>query len=204
MASSRFRVLAQRIKQLESRLLPKKLSPTGTYTPRQLDLVRGYRLLVHAEFEAYLEDQVSALAIRALKRFQRDGKPRSVVVSLLSYHFPTSEISDVKLKNLYAAKADQVGARIQEATTMLNQVIAKNNGVKEINILRLLLPIGIRTVDIDQLWLGTMDSFGTNRGQTAHTSFRLSQQLDPAAERQTVSDLLKGLERLDSLLKKLG
>lgn len=204
MPSSRFRVLTQRIRQLETRLLPTRLSPTGSYTARQLDLVRGYRLLVHAEFEAYLEDQVSALAVRALKRFQQDGKPRWVVASLIAYHFPKSEISDTKLRNLYAGRADHVQARAHEATTMLNEVVAKNNGLREINLLRLLLPIGIRTADIDQLWLGTMDSFGANRGQTAHTSFRVSQQLDPAAERQTVSDLLKGLERLDSLFKSLG
>lgn len=204
MPSSRFRVLTQRIKQLDSRLLPKRLSPTGTYTDRQLDLVRGYRLLVHAELEAYLEDQVSALAIRSLRRFQADRKPRWVVTSLIAYHFPKAEVSDVKLKSLYAGSADQVQERVHEATTKLNEGVAKNNGIREINLLRLLLPVGIRPVDIDQIWLGTMDSFGANRGQTAHTSFRVSQQLDPAAERQTVGDLLKGLGKLDVLLNKLG
>ena len=37
-------------------MLPEKFSPTGDYSDRQLDRARGFRLLAHAEIEAFLED----------------------------------------------------------------------------------------------------------------------------------------------------
>jgi hypothetical protein len=32
------------------------------------------------------------------------------------------------------------------------------------------LPLGIAPIDIDSAWLSTIDSFGVNRGEVAHTS----------------------------------
>src|SRR5436190_316520 len=105
MASARFRELEQRIKKLRGRFLPKNFSPTGDYTDRQLDHARGYRLLVHAEIEAYLEDRAQKIANGSVKQFHVDGRPKHVLMNLLSFHLIQDQLSSKRVKEIYARKA---------------------------------------------------------------------------------------------------
>ena len=57
--------------------------------------------------------------------------------------------------------------------------MGKNHGIKEKNILGLLLPIRLSMSDINQTWLATIDSFGSDQGNTAHRSVRAYQPPDP-------------------------
>ena len=66
-SSSRFRTLTKELNRLERQFLP-KINPTGIYSDRQLALTIAYRVLAHAEIEAYLEDRVQKVAIDAKKR----------------------------------------------------------------------------------------------------------------------------------------
>ena len=59
MSSPRYKLLSRRINELRRHLLPAKFDPTGTYSPRVHERCRAFRLLVHAEFEAFIEDRVS-------------------------------------------------------------------------------------------------------------------------------------------------
>jgi hypothetical protein len=76
----------------------------------------------------------------------------------------------------------------------------KNNGVKEENLLRLILPVGIRRDDLDALWITNLNEFGRKRGEVAHRAVGAQQQIDPQTEWQVVKDLLIGLEKLDKLI----
>lgn len=67
----------------------------------------------------------------------------------------------------------------------------------------MILPIGLSAGDVDATWLNTLDTFGVNRGEIAHTSIKTQQQIDPQDELKTVEGLLKGLEILDGLVDKL-
>ena len=58
--------------------------------------------------------------------------------------------------------------RSQEKHT--THVTRENHGIKEKNILGLLLPVGVLETDLDPVWMGTMSSFGASRGVVAHTS----------------------------------
>jgi len=202
MPSTRYRALEQRVQQLEKRLLP-PTSATGSYTPRQLDLVRGYRLLVHAEIEAYLEDKVRACANASLRRFKADRRPRTVVMSLLAFHSPQKSVSVRQIKEIYAGGLIHVEEMTAQATTAYNRAVSLNNGIRESNILQLLLPIGLLCSEINSTWLSTTDSFGAKRGETAHTSFQAQVQPDPVTEQATVKQILGGLLVLDERIKKL-
>ena len=203
MPSARYRSLTLRVRQLERRLLPKVFSPVGAYSDRQLDLARGYRLLAHAEIEAYIEDMVRSCANESLKRFQADNRPRTVAMSVLAYHMNQKGVSVKRMKEKYAAGAHHVQDVVGEATTAFNHAISLNHGIRESNLLALLLPIGLLPKEIDSAWLGTTDSFGAKRGQTAHTSFRAQQQPDPGSESSTVSQILAGLALLDEKITRL-
>ncbi len=71
------------------------------------------------------------------------------------------------------------------------------------NILRMLLPLGIQTPDIDPARLSTIDSFGNSRGETAHTSMKIQTQPDPQAELRTVSDVVTGPQIIEKKFRRL-
>jgi hypothetical protein len=165
--------------------------------------VRGYRLLAHAEIEAYLEDKARLCANESQRRFRADGKPRTVVMSVLAFHSPQKAASAKQIKQIYANRTVHVQEMAAQATTAYNRIISLNNGIKESNILQLLLPLGFLHSEIDSTWLSTTDSFGVKRGETAHTSFRAQLQPDPATEQLTVQQILTGLLALDKRIRTL-
>jgi HEPN superfamily RiboL-PSP-like protein len=198
MASARFLQLSRRAKKLRQIFLPKNFSPTGAYTSRQLDLARAYRLLVHAEIESYLEDRSKDLAVRATRQFKSDRRPRKVVLNLLSFHSRGKAIDESKMLSLYASGAEHVDDSLDSAAAAYHYSVQQNHGVKQTDLMKLLLPLGFQPSGLDALFIATLDSFGTNRGEVAHTSIKTQQQIDPKTELDTVSLLLKHLENIDS------
>ena len=79
-------------------------------------------------------------------------------------------------------------------------MLTKNHGVREDNILKILLPRGLRPANIDANWLSTIDAFGVARGETAHQSIHTQQQIDPKSEFQTVTYLRNELNQIDEML----
>lgn len=195
MASKRFVSLKRNIASLEKRFLPKQLN--GPFTARQHDLARGFRLLAHAEIEAFLEDRAREVSMAAFKKFLLNRKPNLVTMSLLAFEQVQSELSEGFRKDLYSRGVDHVEACLKSANQTYQFKLSTNHGIRERNILQILLPIGFNQADIDSTWLGEMDSFGRIRGETAHTSFAPQKLVDPKTEQVTVSQLVVGLEVLD-------
>ena len=100
----------------------------------------------------------------------------------------------------------KIDKKIDRTATSFKKVIDGNHGLKESNILALLLPIGIDNDSIDSAWLSTMNTFGTQRGVAAHTSassYKASQPPDPKIELDTVNEVLIGLKTIDRLVNDL-
>ena len=191
--SIRFRILKRRLAELRHRMLPKDFSPTGAYTELQLDRTRGYRLLVHAEIEAFLEDRATEIVKGAFDLWRVDNKPRHTIISLVCYCRVTDRVFE------------SVSLSVGDAFGLFSRIIKKNHGVKEENVLQFLLPAGIDRADLDETWLSTLSSFGTARGEVAHSSARTHQPIDPLGEYDTVTKrILPGLKVLDQLLQNLS
>lgn len=190
-------------------MLPAKFSPTGDYSLRQLDRSRGYRVLVHAEIEAYLEDITFEAARTGVSNWTRTKKISDCLFCLvLSYHsgFDVNNFDDgpqfssehrPKMKH----SAEQI---VQKALQQYQQIHAANNGIKEENLLRLVVPIGVRKDELDDLWITNLNEFGKRRGDIAHKAVKAHQQIDPQSELQDVTALVTGLLKLDQLVAKLG
>ena len=145
--------------------------------------------MVHAEIEAFLEDRATELATRAFDSWRRDLKPRHTIIALVAFCRNTE-------KN-YSTLAECVGASFATFTN----IIQRNHGIKEENVLKFLLPVGIEKTKLDPTWLSTLNSFGTARGQVAHTSVRVHQAIDPRTEFDTVMNMiLPGVRDLDDLM----
>ena len=76
----------------------------------------------------------------------------------------------------------------------------RNQGIRERDILKLLLPVGIAAREIDSTWLATTNSFGSARGGTAHRSNQVDHPPDPMNELSIVTQILNGLSDIDERL----
>lgn len=81
------------------------------------------------------------------------------------------------------------------------QVYKNNNGVKEGDILTLLLPLGISGKELDTTLLADLTSFGGSRGAVAHkSSVRVTSYTDPKSEYDRANQLVSALETIDKLV----
>ena len=200
MCSEQFRSLQTRMRRLRAHFLPRQFEPTGKYSERQLDRARAYRLLAHAEIESYLEQVVSETANEAYDIWENKGLITDPLIAMVAYSqnasrtVPTSKPTD---------GPRDLRDRVKKAKDSLTRYAnGENNGIRERNILRLLLPIGISEYDIDTTWLSTTDSFAQERGESAHRSNRVTNPLDPKTEHDRVGQILEGLMAIDHRLLK--
>jgi hypothetical protein len=164
MPSKRFEEMEKRLGELRSSFLPDAWDPTGTYTPRVVDLTRAYRLLSHAEIEAYLEDVALAAVVRACEAWDVTRTVSECLLSLLAY-FGAAPIT---AKEIAKAKPGRQLVDVVESAKKdySHYVREENHGIRALNVRRLLFAAGVREHDLSSTWLNTIDSFGAQRGET--------------------------------------
>jgi hypothetical protein len=64
-------------------------------------------------------------------------------------------------------------------------------------------PIGIELSDLDGTWVSTVDSFGVDRREVAHSVIGTQKPIDPGTELATVTQVRAGFLDLDKLLNSL-
>ncbi|MGI5270272.1 HEPN domain-containing protein [Nonomuraea sp. CA-218870] len=202
MSSPRFQTLSARLLELRSNLLPEEFDPTGLYTVQVHESARAFRLLAHAEFEAFIEDRAQQIVTRAVSEWLGQGTIRPSLLALVAFE---SSLGWKETTILSAGerqkKAPDLSQRIDAARkTYLHYVIMQNNGIKEKNLLRILLPLGVREEDIDEQWLSALEAWATARGELAHKSGKPQKLLDPQVEFITVQELQDGFRGIDELL----
>lgn len=210
MASSvRLVALKQEIKRLRLFLLPKDFDPTGTYTDRQQTRALGFRVLVHAEIEAYLEDRATDLAKKAVEEWKVKGRMTRTIMCLSSFvqdDPPTTlESTQASQKKLWPEKID-ITVRLEAALSKFFHRVSANHGLKEEHVLSLLLPVGVPPTAIDPFLIIALTSFGERRGQVAHTSaasYRAQAAINAQSEWNDVQHILNLLQPLDEAISKL-
>jgi hypothetical protein len=204
--SQRFRDLSKGLTRLKKQFIP-KISPTGRYSDRQYALTVAYIVLAHAEIEAYLEDRVWEIVINAKKDWDA-GKTRRTLICLLAFSGETMDeppdtLNPTKGNKTVPPEKIKISEKINKAIKGFKKVINQNHGLKEANILALLLPIGIDSDDLDPGWLATLNSFGEKRGEVAHSSYKTVQAPNPADILSTVNKITEGLLQVDALINAL-
>lgn len=202
-SSMRYRLLRGRLQVLRRIFLPVRFSSTGSYGPDTLDRARAFRVLMHAEIEAYFEDKVSEVAAAAFRAWERSGRVSRALAAILASCPPKPNEPGVP-KQLGGTPF--VEGRVKSAYGAFRQMVRENHGVRRKDILRLLLPVGLKEGKIDPIWLNDLDGFGLHRGHVAHTTgvrSRVQYSIDPASDLQTVERLVKELETIDGEIKEL-
>ncbi len=210
--SIQFRALERELSSLRKRLLPQKFNPTGAYPDRIVTRTNAYSVLAHAEFEEYIETRVWDLALSSVRALATTGRVNRVIACLIAFsgkeqRFPPETLAPPLgiTRSSWDEKIEFV-ERAKSALNAFQQVINQNHGIREKNLLGLLLPIGIQPAQIDSTWLSTVDSFGQQRGMIAHrsaASYRATLLPDPRNELNTVRRILTGLRDIDDHLNKL-
>ena len=203
--SKRYKQLRRNVKKLRHALLPGKFSPTGEY--RSADRVHlrtvAFRLLAHAEIESFIEERALELLNIAWSAWEEKGVPSRVILGLLAF----SEIATSKPPSKLGGDPynqrtyDDLNEPLKKAQNAWRWVYKQNHGIKEENILGLLLPLGIMPHSFDGVLLGDLTSFGDERGEAAHSSVvKIKQFADPQIEYKRVSQLVDNLRTLDEVI----
>ena len=188
-------------------MLPTAFLPSGAYRSSTIDKARGYRLLVHAEIEAFLEEAARNLAVAQVRAWKLTRKATDTLVCFLAFYHTgwVDDDSDPVNPPVSRPKVkDHVNEVVDIAIRQYLAIISSNHGIRRDNLKKLLWPIGIRPEDLDEAWLIEMDQYGKYRGEVAHQSFKTHQPIDPRTELDTVGRLVIGLETVDELLEKMS
>ncbi|MFA1705972.1 HEPN domain-containing protein [Mycobacterium intracellulare] len=201
---AKYLYLQKRVTELRRFLLPSKFDPTGLYSDRIHQRTAAFRLLVHAEFESFLEDLVTAHASECHDNWINRNKPSITLAALLAYDEnevrpPTSLLDpQQKASNHFNDRLNSAVNRFQ------GKVRVRNHGVRETNVLSMLLPIGIDALTLDTSWLLDLDNWAQERGAIAHqSSGKVQFQLDPAREYSRVKSLLAGFKVVEAAVMRL-
>jgi hypothetical protein len=166
------------------------VSPTGTYKAGEVDLVRGFLVLSHAEVENYVEDIAVAAANRSLETWAQRGRVNRCLAGLLLEH-----------DSSHTPKPQSMSSHINTSVRNFVQYVRRNNhGIKEKNILALFGPLGVDRAEFDTALLADLESLGATRGQVAHSTGRKVQNPpDRNVVAQQVRSVVVGLGSLDAL-----
>jgi hypothetical protein len=193
--SRRFKALLSRLGSLKVHFLPAQFNPIGKYSRREYDLARGYVVLAHAELEAYIEDRATEIAKRAENSWQTKGRHSQVIRKICTSHTLRS--------NQPWLPFTKDPKRIASALQGYKALIDSNHGIKEVNLLRLIFPLGIQYQSVDAGLLDDLETFGSFRGGIAHSSIKTQQPIDIEGQYKKVEAIIKRLKVLDRKINNL-
>ncbi|MDR2903918.1 MAG: hypothetical protein LBU77_05375 [Clostridiales bacterium] len=186
--SKQYRYLEKRIKQIKHHFHFNQA--INGITPLQSDRLRGLRLLCHAEFEDYFESTAIRLLDEAKKKWNAKKVANFNLASLFIWHekIQTSDSSTTKAYRI---------------TSDFEKSIKNNHGIQEKNIRALFEPLGYKTDDFDSTFISDLSSFGKQRGETAHTSAKKTQQpLDLNTEISLIDRILQQIIDFEGVINR--
>ena len=211
-ASTQYQHLVREHARISRDLLPKTFDPAGNYDDKTLTATLAYRVLSHAEIESYLEDRASETALDAIKAWKDKRRSSQIILGLLAFSGQVIEspanavdLSQPTQSPTWEDKI-QLSNRIEAAMSVFSYAIKNNHGIKENNVHRLLLPIGIELHEIDPILVADLNSFAEERGEVAHLSsqkYRTKRQIDPKDESVRVKSIIARLIKIDQAIDRL-
>lgn len=214
MPSSRYAALRVRITELRRCLLPSKFSNLGLYNNAARTTIRAlaFRVMAHAEIESYIEERALEIADTAAKAWSAHQRVSLTTLSLLGFsghqHSTPPDTLEAPGPNQEKSWPDKIliSKRLEKAIkTYIKYVRVDNHGVRERQLMAILIPLGVSPTDIDPLAVADIDNFGRKRGETAHSSTagQMKTGIDPKVEFEAVQNILLHLVSIDTVFDKL-
>jgi hypothetical protein len=213
MTSAQYRHLRKQIAALRTALLPRDLNvDLSKLTPRLSIRALAFRVLSHAEFENYLESRATEISTTV----DRAWRTRKLVTYSTLCMIGFSGVEMRIPPEAFEAPANKrqtdwsqlvcIDDRLNKAITAYYYFVTQqNNGIKENNLVRLLIPLGFDISTLDELFVAEIDNFGTLRGSAAHQSCagQIQSGVHPKDEHAVVKRLLQGVLPIDTELSRI-
>lgn len=147
-------------------------------TPLQNDKIRGMLLLCHAEFESYIESLALLLINDAKEKWDKTHRANYNLASLLV-------CSSIDKKETIETKVNKMIVDYRK------QTIDNNHGIREHNIKDIFEPLGYCLSNFDSAFIATLDSFGRDRGEVAHSTAKTSTMYDKSTEINRIDGIVR-------------
>ncbi|MBH3434426.1 MULTISPECIES: hypothetical protein [Pseudomonas] len=178
-----------RAKFLDDQIKAETANPT-TFSP-DLDSIAAFRLLMHAEFEDFLERKAKENLDKINTKLLISATGSSRVFPELFY-IATIVNRPLDPSNVFDATAFK--GHISSLIGTAKGIIKENNGIKEGSFNALSVFAGKTADEIDSTLSASLNSYGKKRGDVAHQSIRHSTTINaPSAEFASAKDLVDGL-----------
>jgi len=201
--SRRWQSLDNEIESLRKFLLPTKFDSLGQYPRPRLTQARtrAFLVLSHAELESFFEQWAKEIARKSeeiWKNNRRMTQPLAALMATTENHVVVNDKQTLAPQDMITAQVDKF---VQQRYKAYYKIINDNHGIKEINLMRLLTPLGIPGSVFGSTLLPSLNSFGSSRGLHGHNSVRSIQSvLDPETEYNSAKSLATDLKALDNWL----
>jgi len=173
----------------------------------------SFRVLAHAEIETYFEERAIEIGKTAWSSWKTTRHSSCVILHLLGYSGLTSSIPPGSLQappnkngRKWSDEETSIKDRLERSVTKyIYEVSHNNHGIREKNVLSIVLPLGFDVAKCDQLTLTTLDQFGSERGAAAHSSAlgAVTQLVDPQNEFTKVRSIVDELIPFDAEFDRL-
>lgn len=206
MTSNAFKSLSGNVKALRQQFLPKRFKITGNYDDRVFVGVVAFRVLSHGALEEYFEARATELARMAHVSYRDTGRMSVTAGCLIAFSGGEMRLPPETIDAPQPTKAANWASEIdimQRVGACASKYIARvkndNHGVRERNLLSILLPIGIRHDKIDRLLISELDNFGRIRGEYAHSGVvtHVRRRPDPKDELLKVRKIIELIRTID-------
>lgn len=147
-------------------------------TPLQNDKIRGMLLLCHAEFESYIESLALLLINDAKEKWDKTHRANYNLASLLV-------CSSIDKKETIETKVNKMIVDYRK------QTIDNNHGIRDHNIKDIFEPLGYCLSNFDSAFIATLDSFGRDRGEVAHSTAKTSTMYDKSTEINRIDGIVR-------------
>lgn len=189
--TKRYRELCKRVNEIEKHLVHSFVAKNVMdLSERELDLCRGYKILCHAEIEYYLEEIARIVLKESLWRWRNDKKVTLPIVGLLGNY------EKIETNDSINTKINKV------ANDYLVKVIKGNHGIKEDNLKKIYVNLGIDISEFDTTWIAALSSYGTSRGTIAHTSAMAQTPINIQEAIADTNYILDGIELFEQEIEK--
>lgn len=198
--SASYKQLVSCERQLRYCFITKTVLTYPTTDISQLRL-RSYRILSHAEIEYFIESIILLKIDKEKKKWGKNHSTTNCISNILAFikiELPNtgSHLSEITSGNDFQFRVNKILNHYEE-------IIKHNNGIKEENVIPMLIPLGIDYLKINQTLLNNMSSFGVHRGGTAHNSSRVQNLINPQDEINMVTQIIRDLSDIDSLVNRI-
>lgn len=154
------------------------------------DRLAAFRLLVHAEFEEFLEAKAREGIDKLDGDFTTGKNIRSSFISMFAFGAILARSDD----NLRKFEIDNLPEYFKRVIAAARNYVSDNNGIKQGSFTHLALFSGKMLDEVDTALGLSLNNYGRDRGDVAHKSAsRVRTIRAPSAEAKEADDLVKGL-----------